>query len=44
MRRLLELLRANLHWVLLVVCEAIALLLLIRGSGCQFICRREDSH
>ena len=32
MRRLLELLRANLHWVLLVVCEAIALLLLFHGS------------
>lgn len=32
MRRLLELLRANLHWVLLVVCEAVALLLLFHGS------------
>ena len=32
MRRLLELLRTNLHWVLLVVCEAVALLLLFNGS------------
>jgi len=32
MHRLLELLRSNLHWVLLVVCEVIALLLLFNNS------------